>query len=198
MLMYKAPVPLRSTDQLEISVTFDYQPVLNGDKVELRPLHNGDYDGLFAAAADPLIWKLHPVTNRHEEESFRIYFRDALESGGALVAIDAKTQQIIGSSRYHGFDSAKSEVEIGWTFLARSYWGGTYNGQIKELMLNHAFKFVTSVVFLVGKTNLRSQRAVEKIGGVRVGEQPDDGGFDSYVYRITSSTLVRPDSAGQR
>ena len=51
------------------------------------------------------------------------------------------------------------EIEIGWTFLARSHWGGTYNGEMKQLMLRHAFKFVNSVIFLVGPQNLRSQRA---------------------------------------
>jgi RimJ/RimL family protein N-acetyltransferase len=173
------------------NVIFDYQPFLKSDILELRPLRTEDYDGLFAAAADPLIWELHPVKNRHEEETFKDFFRESLKSGGALVAIDAETRKIIGSSRYHGFDAEKSEIEIGWTFLARPYWGGTYNGQMKELMLDHAFQFVTNVIFLVGKENLRSQRAVEKIGGVRVGEQPDDGGYDSYKYRITASTFVR-------
>ena len=42
--------------------------------------------------------------------------------------IDVATQEIIGSSRYHGYDAGRSEVEIGWTFLARKYWGGRYNG----------------------------------------------------------------------
>ena len=156
---------------------FDYQPRLKGDLLELRPMKSEDCEGLFAAAADPLIWEQHPVKNRHEEDAFRVYFREARESGGTLVVVDSKTQQLIGSSRYHGFDRDKSEVEIGWTFLARTYWGGLYNGQIKDLMLKHAFKFVANVVFLVGKENLRSQRAVEKMGGARVGSKPDDGGY---------------------
>ncbi len=173
-------------------MSFDYQPVLKGDLVELRPLRSEDYDDLYAIAADPRIWEQHPVTNRHEEGSFQVFFREALASGGALIAIDAKTRRVIGSSRFHGYNKERSEVEIGWTFLARSHWGGIYNGEMKQLMLQHAFRFVNCVVFLVGLQNLRSQRAVEKIGGVRVGSRPDGGGRNSYVYQTTASTFTPP------
>ncbi len=173
-------------------MSFDYQPVLKGDLVELRPLRFEDYEDLYAVAADPLIWEQHPVTNRHEEGSFQVFFREALASGGALIAIDAKTQRVIGSSRFHGYNKERSEVEIGWTFLARPHWGGIYNGEMNQLMLQHAFRFVNCVVFLVGLQNLRSQRSVEKIGGVRVGSRPDGGGRNSYVYQITTSTFAPP------
>src|SRR5262245_8755224 len=146
---------------------FDYQPVLKGELVELRPLTAEDYDDLYAVAADPLIWEQHPVKERSERQGFQLFFREALASGGALIVIDNRTQRVIGSSRFHGFDYEKSEVEIGWTFLARSHWGGRYNGEMKRLMLQHAFQFVRSVVFLIGPHNVRSQRAVEKIGAVR-------------------------------
>ena len=173
-------------------MSFDYQPVLKGDLVELRPLRSEDYEDLYAIAADPLIWEQHPVTNRHEQGSFQGFFREALVSGGTLIAIDAKTQRVIGSSRFHGYNKERSEVEIGWTFLARSHWGGICNGEMKQLMLQHAFRFVNCVVFLVGLQNLRSQRAVEKIGGVRMGSRPDGGGRNSYVYQITASTFAPP------
>ncbi len=173
-------------------MSFDYQPVLKGDLVELRPLRSEDYGDIYAIAADPLIWEQHPVTNRHERGSVQGFFREALASGGALIAIDAKTRLVIGSSRFHGYDKEGDEVEIGWTFLARSHWGGIYNREMKQLMLQHAFRFVNCVVFLVGLQNLRSQRAVEKIGGVRVGSRPDGGGRNSYVYQITASTFAPP------
>lgn len=176
-------------------MSFDYQPVLKGEIVELRPLSAEDYDGLYAVAADPLIWEQHPVRNRHEEATFRAFFEESLASGGALVAIDVNSQKrIIGSSRFHGYDKERSEVEIGWTFLARSHWGGSYNGEMKQLMLRHAFRFVRCVVFLVGLQNVRSQRAVERIGGVRVGRRSDAGGRDSYVYQITVAAFGPQDS----
>jgi RimJ/RimL family protein N-acetyltransferase len=175
---------------------FDLQPTVRGDLLELRPLRAEDFHDLYAVAADPLIWEQHPVPDRYREEVFREFFREALESGGTLIAIDARQGQVIGSSRFHGYDTGKSEIEIGWTFLARPYWGGVYNGEMKRLMLGHAFRFVNSVIFLVGPQNLRSQRAVEKIGGVRVGSRADAGGRNSFIYRITASTFAAGLSPG--
>ena len=82
-----------------------------------------DFDGLYAVAADPLLWEQHPDRDRYRSESFRRFFDDALASGGALTVID-NDGVVIGSSRFHGFDVRRSEVQIGWTFLARSHWGG--------------------------------------------------------------------------
>ncbi len=148
---------------------FDLQPNLKGQLIELRPLRPEDWDDLFAVASDPLIWEQHPESDRYKEDVFKVFFGEALESGGAFVIIDKKTQQIIGSTRFYGYIPEKSEIEIGWTFLARKYWGGPYNRELKQLMLAHAFKFVENVVFLVGENNVRSQKATEKIGGIRNG-----------------------------
>ena len=167
----------------------ELQPRLVGELLELRPVRPEDWNELFAAASDPLIWELHPSPDRYKEEIFRNYFRGALDSGGALVAIDRASGKIVGSSRYHGYDENQSTIEIGFTFLARAYWGGKYNGEMKRLMLDHAFRFVESVTFRVGTQNLRSRRAVEKIGGVLTGltEMVDVNGtmVEHVVYRIT-------------
>src|ERR1700757_3475064 len=150
-------------------MAFDLQPHLKGELIEVRPLAPDDWGELFAVASDSLIWEQHPERDRYKEGVFRVFFKEALESGGAFVIIDRKTQQIIGSTRFYGYDPGKSEIEIGWTFLARKYWGGRYNQEMKELLLDHAFKFVENVVFLVGEDNVRSQKAIEKIGALRVG-----------------------------
>jgi RimJ/RimL family protein N-acetyltransferase len=152
-----------------VAIVFDLQPHLKGELIELRPLKPNDWDELFAVASDPLIWEQHPERDRYKEDVFRVFFKEALDSGGAFVIIDRKTQRIIGSTRFYGFDPKKSEIEIGWTFLARRYWGGRYNAEMKRLLLNHAFRFVESVVFFVGEDNVRSQRAMEKIGAIKVG-----------------------------
>ena len=170
-------------------MAFDPQPILRGEILELRPLRADDFQALYGVASDPLIWEQHPNSDRYREDVFREFFREAIESGGALVAVDLKDGRVVGSSRFHGHDAAKSEVEIGWTFLARSHWGGRYNGEMKRLMLEHAFKFVDNVVFLVGPQNMRSRRAVEKIGGVLVGSRPNGAGRESVVYRVTASTF---------
>jgi len=160
---------------------FDLQPTLRGTLVDLRPLRAEDHRDLYAVAADPLIWEQHPARNRHEPAVFREFFAESLASGGALLATDAETERVIGSSRFFGYSEQPGEVEIGWTFLARSHWGGRYNGELKQLMLHHAFRFVDSVVLFVSPENLRSQRAVAKIGGVR---EPDADTEGRLVFRV--------------
>ncbi len=145
----------------------DFQPILTGDTVIIRPIRPDDWQKLFAAASDPKIWELHPATTRYTEPVFKIFFDDAVASKMAFVFVDRKSGKLIGSSRYFGYDQNLSEVEIGWTFIVRDHWGGQTNREIKRLMIDHAFTFVDTVIFWVGETNWRSQRAVEKIGGVR-------------------------------
>lgn len=165
---------------------FDLQPHLAGDLLELRPMQPSDWGELFAVAADPLIWEVHPAHDRYKEERFKEYFQEGLESGGALVALDRETGKIIGSSRYFWFE--QSEMEIGWTFLGRAYWGGVYNGEMKRLMLEHAFGFVDHVIFLVGIDNIRSIKAMQKIGGVlterRVQRTLHGKSFEFVIFEI--------------
>ena len=174
-----------------MSASFEYQPILHGDLVELRPLRADDYEAMYEVASDPLIWEQHPNNDRHEAEVFREFFREALASGGALVVSDARTGRMIGSSRFHAYEPDTGEVEIGWTFLARSHWGGRCNAELKRLMLDHAFRFVRSVVFVIGPRNLRSRRAVEKIGAVLAGTRREANGRESVIYRITAAGRAR-------
>lgn len=156
-------------------MAFDLQPTLRGPRVTIRPVRGDDWKDLFAAASDREIWIQHPASDRYQEAVFRQYFDDALASGSAFVFVDRERERIVGSSRYHGLDTAASEIEIGWTFLTRDYWGGSYNREIKTLMLVHAFRYVDTVIFWIGADNMRSRRATEKLGGVL-----RDGG---YAYR---------------
>jgi RimJ/RimL family protein N-acetyltransferase len=175
---------------------FELQPHLVGELLELRPLRPEDWEALFQAASDPLIWEQHPARDRYKEDIFRQFFREALESGGAFAVLERKSGSIIGSSRYFGYDPEKSEIEIGWTFLARSCWGGAYNGEMKRLMVEHAHRFVENVVFLVGPENFRSQRALLKIGAVLAGRRsrtgPDGSLHESLVYLLKKPATFRP------
>jgi predicted 3-demethylubiquinone-9 3-methyltransferase (glyoxalase superfamily) len=144
---------------------FELQPHLTGARIALRPLVPADFDALFAAASDPLIWEQHPEPDRYKREVFQRYFDGGIASGGAFAIMDRATGRIIGSSRYCNLKPEESEVEIGWTFLERAYWGGETNGELKKLMLDHAFRFVERVVLVVGEHNMRSRTAVEKVGG---------------------------------
>jgi N-acetyltransferase len=151
----------------------DLQPELRGELVVLRPLREEDWEALYAAASDPLIWAQHPARDRWMQDKFRVYFEEALARdggrGGAFVVLDATTGAVIGSTRFHGYNPQRSEVEIGWTFLTRAYWGGRHNAEMKRLLLDHALQFVERVLFFVGADNLRSQKAMERIGARREG-----------------------------
>jgi N-acetyltransferase len=125
---------------------------------------------LYKAASDPLIWEQHPARDRWQRDVFTEYFRGAIDSGGAFVVIDKKSGEVIGSSRYVIVKESENAIEIGWTFLARQYWGGVYNLAMKRLMIDHALRFVENVLFYIGENNMRSRKAVEKLGGVLVTE----------------------------
>ncbi len=168
-------------------MSFNFQPSLSDELVELRPLLQEDYEALFAVASDPLIWEQHPAHNRYQPDVFKGFFADAINSGAAFLISDKQSGEVIGSSRYHGFDPEKSEVEIGWTFIARKCWGGKYNRQVKYLMLQHAFKNVKHVIFLVGPNNIRSQKAVEKLGGILIETRFDDDNLESNVFQISAA-----------
>ena len=171
------------------------QPTLESERLLLRPLRADDWDALFAVAADPLVWQQHPAHDRWQEAVFRAFFADALAGGGALVIIDKAADAIIGSSRFQGHDPADGgSVEIGWTFLVRSHWGGTTNAEMKRLMLAHALGSVQRVRFRVDETNIRSRRAVEKIGGRLTDrtEQVESGGrpITHVVYEIDRAAFA--------
>jgi RimJ/RimL family protein N-acetyltransferase len=130
-------------------------------------------EGSRAATAGPS--RHYPVRDRYRFDLFREFFDDAVRSGGAL-AVETTRGELIGSYRFHDFDQLMGDVEIGWTFLARSHWGGQTNREVKSLMLDHAFRSVERAVFRVGPENRRSQRAVEKLGATRIGECADGSG----------------------
>ena len=151
----------------------DRQPVLEGERLYLRPLKPDDWEAVFAVASDPLLWALHPAHDRWQEPVFRTFFDDALANRGALVVIEKSTREVIGSSRFQGYDAADGgSVEIGWTFLARRLWGSGRNAEMKRLMLAHALQYVERVQFRVGETNVVSRGAMKNIGG-RLTDQTD-------------------------
>jgi RimJ/RimL family protein N-acetyltransferase len=171
-------------------MSFELQPTLRGSLVHLRPLREEDWPTLYDVASDPLVWEQHPSSDRYKEEVFRVFFQEAMESGGALLAHDLKDGKVIGTSRFYGLNPETSEIEIGWTFLARSHWGGKFNGEMKRLMLQHAFQYVNSVLFFIGPNNMRSRKAVEKIGGIFLGNRTNGAGRESVVYRISKDRYL--------
>lgn len=170
-------------------MTIDLQPILKGPTIRCVPTVAEDWDELFAVAADPLIWAVHPAHDRWQEPVFRAYFNDALTSKGGLTVRHQETGAVIGASRYGLERALPGDVEIGWTFLSRAYWGGATNLELKRLMVDHALQHFDAAIFLVGEHNGRSRRAMEKIGGVltdRTFATPMAGGIVSrhVIYRI--------------
>ncbi|MDQ4088375.1 MAG: GNAT family N-acetyltransferase [Pseudomonadota bacterium] len=175
-------------------MTLDLQPTLFGPQLLLRPLEPADREALYAVASDPLIWADHPAHDRHLPAVFERYFDEAIASGGALLAVESASNAAIGSSRFSFEFAQPGEVEIGWTFLARQHWGGPMNREMKRLMLRHAFTEVETAMFRVAEQNVRSRRAMEKIGA-RLTERRESasvGGRDviHVIYTIARADFL--------
>jgi len=143
---------------------------LEGELIRLRLLQQDDLDTLYEVASDPKIWEQHPNKERYQRPVFEMYFKGAMESGSAYLVTDQSTGQVIGCSRFYDFNADAKSISIGYTFLARAYWGKGFNKSLKTMMLNYAYKFANEVIFHVGNHNIRSQKAMEKLGAVKTGE----------------------------
>lgn len=149
---------------------FEFQPTLENECVKIEPLQEGDFETLYAVASDPAIWEQHPNKDRYKREVFEIFFKGAIESGGAFLVFDKQSGDVIGSSRFYELDSDRRSVAIGYTFFAKDHWGSIYNPALKRLMIDHAFRFVDSVFFHIGALNIRSQKAIERLGAKKISE----------------------------
>ena len=180
----------------------DRQPVLEGERLTLRPLRESDWDALYAVASDRALWAVHPSHDRWQEPVFRAFFDDAMAKGGALAIVDRSTGAVIGSSRFQFCDRPEEDgaLEIGWSFLARACWGKGYNAEFKRLMLAHAFRFVDRVVFRVGADNVISRKAMAKIGGRLTGdsyvEERAGRPVEHVVFEITRESFAEGPLAG--
>ena len=160
---------------------FDIQPsFLHDDTIKLIPLKETDFDNLYKVASNPLVWEQHPNPNRYKLEDFTTYFKGAIESKGAFLILDALTNETIGCSRYYDYNEINSSVLIGYTFIGTKFWANGYNKALKKLMIDYAFQSVDKVYFHIGAFNIRSQKAIEKIGAVKVDE------FEVEYYGETS------------
>ncbi|WP_264559486.1 GNAT family N-acetyltransferase [Flavobacterium sp. N2270] len=161
------------------------QPTLANEIITIKPIQKEDFEALFAIASDELLWEQHPNKDRYKKEVFQLFFENAIQSKGAFIVINNKTNEIIGSSRYYEFNEVEKSIVIGYTFISRAFWGKNYNSSLKELMINYAFQFVNKVYFHVGETNYRSQKAVEKLGAIKIGEiKSENLSKINWVYQL--------------
>jgi RimJ/RimL family protein N-acetyltransferase len=175
-------------------MTFDLQPTLENESVKLVPLKEVDFETLYQVASDPLVWEQHPNKDRYKREVFENFFKGAMESGGAFLIYDNKTGKAIGSSRFYFPDDRPDTVAIGYTFLAKDHWGTTFNRAVKDLMLEHAFKFAGTVHFHIGAENIRSQKAIGKLGAVKIDEKEikyyGETESKNFIYKIDKNDWV--------
>ena len=177
-------------------MALDRQPVLETERLQLRPLAEEDREALYAIASDPAVWEQHPIHDRWRREVFDAFFDESLGSGGGLAVVRKSDSAIVGHSRYGEveLDEEGDVVEIGWTFLAPMCWGKGLNHEMKRAMLAHALEQVERVEFRVGDTNYRSRNALEAIGAVRT-DRYELGRYQGkrvvhLVYEITRESFA--------
>ncbi|HCA06286.1 GNAT family N-acetyltransferase [Chryseobacterium sp.] len=150
---------------------FSIQPVLDSELYQLIPLQQGDFESVYEVASDPRVWEQHPNKNRYQREVFESFFKGAMESEGAFKIIEKSSGDVLGSTRFYNYDEADNHIFIGYTFYGTKSWGKGINPKVKKMMLDYIFQFVDKVHFHIGKENIRSQTALERIGGQKIGEE---------------------------
>jgi RimJ/RimL family protein N-acetyltransferase len=165
---------------------FNSVPVLEDGNILLTPLIHEHFNQLFEIASDPILWEHHPMATAFEKKTFEKFFAEAINTGSLLI-FDKIKGTTIGCTRFYNFNSKESSVVIGHTFISRNYWGTGYNTRTKSMMLSYAFNFVQKVIFYVVKENIRSRKALEKIGAITGDEVTrvyDDKSLVCVTYHI--------------
>lgn len=154
--------------------SFRIYPELNGRYVRLVPLHRNHCDALVEAAQAPEVRQYLLEPPGTTSESMRSHIEILIHRWNegtdlpftTLRAVDGLP---IGMTRYLAIERANDSVEIGGTWLDRRYWRTPFNTESKYLLLKHAFETEQAhrVWLRTDARNERSQRAIERIGGVR-------------------------------
>ncbi|MBU4539278.1 MAG: GNAT family N-acetyltransferase [Weeksellaceae bacterium] len=152
-------------------MNFSIQTILENENLKLVPLKEGDFERLYKVASDPKVWEQHPNKERYKREVFENFFKGAMESKGAFLILSKNSDEVLGCTRFYDFDQGNKSILIGYTFYGRNSWGKNINPQIKKMMLDYIFQYVETVIFHVGKDNIRSQIAMERLGAEKMGEE---------------------------
>ncbi len=167
------------------------QPILENKIVALYPLVKADFNELYKVASDPKIWIQHPNKDRWQRDVFKHFFDEAIIGNGAYKILFKPTGKIVGSTRFYGYNELEKSVSIGYTFLSTYYWGKGINHMIKVMMLDYIFQFVSRVYFHIGAENIRSQKAISRLGVKKIGENVLKKGETfskiNYIYSIEKS-----------
>ncbi|OWK73158.1 GNAT family N-acetyltransferase [Flavobacteriaceae bacterium JJC] len=150
---------------------FSVQTILANENFKLIPLQENDFERLYDVASDPKVWEQHPNKERYKREVFENFFKGAIESKGAFLVVSKDSGEVLGCTRFYDFDEENSSILVGYTFYGRNSWGKNVNPQIKKVMLDYIFQYVETVIFHVGKDNIRSQIAMERLGAEKIREE---------------------------
>lgn len=152
------------------------EPVtLQGRRVTIRPMEMNDIDELYEAGKDPEIWSYMPmdIKDRSDMETLVHQALQDKESGSSFpfVIYDHEQERLVGSTRFLDISEQDRHLEIGWTWLSPTVWRSQVNTQCKYLLLKHCFENLSAirVQFKTDERNIRSQNAIDRIGGIREG-----------------------------
>ncbi|HWB92390.1 MAG TPA: GNAT family protein [Puia sp.] len=178
-------------------ITPEQLPLLRGPHIYLSFAAEADRERIRPLAKDDRIWeftKTLMVTGTYDEQ-FDAYFDAALatvKEGQAFVTRRTTDDIIIGMTRIHSYNAKDKWAEIGHTWYIPEVWGQVHNKECKLLLLQFLFEQagLCRVQFRVAHQNLRSQRAVAKIGGTKEGVlrkhslRPDGQWKNTVVFSI--------------
>jgi len=179
----------------------DIQPVtLTGRHVRLEPLAYSHVPDLAAGGTDPAIWQYIPYAPVHTEADMRAWVDDLLArqaKGNDLpfAVVHRGTGRAIGATRYMDIQRANRAVEIGGTWYAPEHQRTAANTEAKLLLLTHAFEALgcIRVQLKTDERNVRSQRAIERLGAIKEGTlrhsviMPDGYRRNSVYYSVLES-----------
>ena len=167
--------------------------ILHGQQVDLLPLEENHFEELLEAASDKRIWEFYVGDWSVREKFFKIYYGSlALREKGweyPFVIVHKPTNKIIGSTRFLDIVPYDKRLEIGGTWLIPEYWATSINFHCKLALLTFSFETLLAhrVQLKTQHDNIRSRKAIEKIGGIYEGiirehMLKDDGSYRSSAY----------------
>ncbi|MFB7305160.1 GNAT family N-acetyltransferase [Heyndrickxia sporothermodurans] len=169
---------------------------LSGNGVCLLPMEEIHAKDLYSAGNDPLIWKFTQgyIATLDDAKSY-IQLALSAENTIPFVIYDNKSKKIVGSTRLYNISEYNRSLEIGATWLSPTVWRTHINTESKYLLLKYCFEEMKTirVQFKADQRNIRSQRAIERIGGVKEGILrnhmilPDGYIRDTVYYSIIES-----------
>lgn len=155
-------------------MSLDVKPVeLSGEGVRLEPLSQDHAQGLYNRGRSAQDWAYMPRSCFIDQADVRQWIDEALaaDKQQAFAIVETQKNKVVGSTRYLNVRPEHRSVEIGWTWLGQEWQRTGLNTEVKLLLLIHAFERLgcVRVEFKTDGRNLRSQRALERIGATREG-----------------------------